>query len=78
MDNVILATCRFKTNIFKGDLRNGQEVNVIEHLLGLSVLSAKDDHEHGIDGAVFFIRVDISWSQVVFHLLSHLYCGRLI
>ena len=47
---------------FHSDLRNGQEVDVIEHLLGLRILSSEDYHEHGVDGSILFVGVNVSWA----------------
>lgn len=42
---------------------DSQEVYVVEHLLGLSVLSAKDDHEHGVFWLFALVYCLVGWAQ---------------
>ena len=39
------------------NLRDRKEINVIEHLLGLGIFSAKDDHKHGVFSRIGLIFV---------------------
>ena len=57
-----LATSVHIDEFIHGYLRYGEEVDVIEHLFCLSILSAKDYHKHGVNGPIFFIGVNVSWA----------------